>query len=561
LEREICSGFPMNGIVVFTLLVAPAAPVPGTPPPAPTTAPGVDRGQVDAAARLVENLAQMVRVLYVKEGVTEQELFEAAIRGMYDEAGLAVPDAVKADIRAAKSALDRTRVFTDARVHLGNHPNLAGSRTLFAAINGFKYATDPICSLASPRVNTYASVDQDFGVGIELDGVVGPRWTIYQVEHGVATGRYSPVGYIGQPPKADVVPSPAVFPWRVKRVVPGSPAQKAGVKPGDVVTHFNGTEVTAENANKVFAEFAFPRPVFDPQTGMQLGQDRTITFHREGEKPFSPTLKTGAYNPESAFGVIRTPEDKWDCMLDRKNKIGYIRVGPIEAGTDGQSGTDVKVAEMMADLTKQGCRGVILDLRWCPGGYVSPGTNLAGLFLKPESVIADLEYRNPQQAGGQAGKVVVPPGGGKYADVPLVVLVGQETTGGGELIASALRDNDRCVVIGQRTVGRASIQTTRDAGFAGVQFRITAGTSLRPNGKNRQKFPDSQPTDDWGVRPDEGLEVPVTADKSAELRRQADLHALRPADSREALPFDDPAQDPYRLAALAYLRKKLGPPK
>jgi carboxyl-terminal processing protease len=139
-----------------------------------------------------------------------------------------------------------------------------------------------------------------------------------------------------------------------------------------------------------------------------------------------------------------------------------------------------------------------------------------------------------------------------------VLLVGSETTGGGELIASALRDNDRCVVVGQRSVGRASVQNVRDAGFAGVQFRVTTGTSFRPNGKNRMRKPDSQPTDDWGIRPDEGLEVPVTADKSAELRRQADLHALRPADSRDALPFDDPAADPYRLTALVYLRKHLG---
>jgi len=94
-----------------------------------------------------------------------------------------------------------------------------------------------------------------------------------------------------------------------------------------------------------------------------------------------------------------------------------------------------------------------------------------------------------------------------------------------------------------------------------VQYRVTIGTSLRPNGKNRQRKPDSGPLDDWGVRPDEGLEVPVTADKSAELRRQAELHSLRPADSREALTFDDPATDPHRLAALAYLRKKLGPRK
>jgi C-terminal processing protease CtpA/Prc len=182
------------------------------------------------------------------------------------------------------------------------------------------------------------------------------------------------------------------------------------------------------------------------------------------------------------------------------------------------------------------------------------------MFLADGSMIAKMDYRNTQRAG-TVSEIRTPPGGGKYAELPIVLLVGHETTGGGELIASALRDNDpdgkRCVVIGQRTVGRASIQSAITAGFGEVQFRVTTGTSFRPNGKPRQKLPDSQPTDDWGIRPDEGLEVPVTADKSAELRRQAELHALRPAESKEALPFDDPNADPYRLAALKYLRKKL----
>ena len=89
---------------------------------------------------------------------------------------------------------------------------------------------------------------------------------------------------------------------------------------------------------------------------------------------------------------------------------------------------------------------------------------------------------------------------------------------------------------------------------------VTVGESLRPNGKSRQRNPDSGPNDPWGLKPDEGLEVPVTKYKSAELRRWADLHALRPFDSREGLDFDDPMLDPSRLKALDYLRKKIGKP-
>lgn len=542
----------MTGFAVLTLLAAPAAPVPAGQP-APPAAGAVDRNQARQFAQLVYTLAEQVaRDFVVEKKDHAKELVECAIRGLYDEVGQAVPDHVKAAVAAARTA-DLVEVLADARVLLGNHTGLSGAKSLFAAMNGFRHATDPSNGLYGARVNTYASVDHDFGVGFELEGAVGTRWTLYQVEYGMASRRYPALGWFGPVPQPDAVPSPVGVPWRIRRVVPGSPAQRAGVKPGDTITHLNGTEITAENANKLFVLFANPGQAFDPATGRALPADRALTFRRGDGKPFTATLKSETYTPESVFGVARTPEDRWDCMLDRKYKIGYVRLGPIEQGLD------TKVADLVGDLERRGCRALILDLRWCPGGYVTPGTNIAGLFLKGNTVIARTEARNPARLSTPP-EIRTPPGGGQFSSLMMVVLVGQETTGGAELIASALRDNGRCVVIGQRTAGRASIQTTIPAGFGEVQFRVTAGVSFRPNGKPRQRLPDSGPLDDWGVRPDEGLEVPVTADKSAELRRQADLHALRPADSREALPFDDPDADPYRLTALTYLRKQLGPP-
>jgi C-terminal processing protease CtpA/Prc len=172
-----------------------------------------------------------------------------------------------------------------------------------------------------------------------------------------------------------------------------------------------------------------------------------------------------------------------------------------------------------------------------------------------------MKYRAVNRAGGNPPEIRNNFGVSKYTTWPMVVLVGQETTGGGELIASALRDNDRCVLMGQRTAGRASIQNIVDGGFGGLQFKVTIGESFRPNGKPRQRKPDSGPNDEWGLRPDEGLEVPVTLDKSKELRRWAELQALRPFGSDEALDFDDSDKDPYRLKALDYLRKKLGKPE
>jgi carboxyl-terminal processing protease len=363
-------------------------------------------------------------------------------------------------------------------------------------------------------------------------------------------GQLSPAGWLEAAPRPEEVTAPAGVPWRIKRVIPESPAQKAGIKPGDVITHYNGTEIAADNVNKLFAQFAFPTQMFDPQTGRPIAPDRKLTFRRGTENTFTTTIKGTPYTPASAFGVIRTGEEKWDCLLDRQYKIGYIRIGAVE------SNLDVKVGEMLAELDRKGCRALILDLRWCPGGYVDPGVRIAGMFLANNVMLAQMKYRNPQLAGNQP-EIRNNFGGTRYTTYPLVVLVGQETTGGGELIAAALRDNDRCVLLGQRTAGRASIQNIVQGGFGDLQFKVTTGESFRPNGKSRQRTPTSGPNDEWGLRPDEGLEVPVTLDKSKELRHWAELHSLRPFESKEALDFDDPDKDPYRVKALDYLRKKL----
>jgi carboxyl-terminal processing protease len=539
----------MVGIAtVGLILVAPAAPVPALPP---MQAPKADRFKAQEFARLVYQTGEAVQGRYVKP-VEMKNLFDAAVQGLYEECSLTVPDRVQKAVRGATSSTELVDLLTDVRLLLANQPALRGPRAMYAAVNGFRHATDSNCQLVSPRANTFASVDMDFGIGIELEGVSASGWMLYQVEYKTALGHYGTNGWLEPRPRPEDVAAPAGVPWRIRRVIPESPAQKAGLKPDDVITHFNGIEITADNVNKQFAQFAFPSQLFDPQTGLPKPVDRTLTLRRNHGKPFTVTVKGTAYTPASAFGVIRTPEDKWDCMLDRTYKIGYLRLGAIETSFDD------KVAEMLADLDKKGCRALILDLRWCPGGYIDPGLRIAGMFLPENTILAQMKYRNSAEPGNEQDRRNNFADMTRYTKYPIVALIGNETMGGGELIASALRDNDRCILMGQRTIGRGAIQNIVEAGFGGLSFKVTVGESLRANGKPRQRKPESGPHDEWGMKPDEGLEIPVTKDKSAELRKWAELHSLRPADSNEALDFDDPEKDPYRVKALDYLRKKLG---
>jgi len=537
----------MGGLTTIALLLlAPSVPLPAANVPAQSA---VDRNQALLFAGRVVQLAYQITDQYVRP-VEVKDLLEAALRGLYEQAGITCPEEVLLSVRRAHSTSDFSEALAEARMSLGNPMSLRGPRALYSAVNGFRYATDPNTGLVSPRVTTFVSVEMDFGLGMELEGTVGPRWTLYQVELGYATGRFPSDPAIG--PVERPLP-PVAFPWRVRRVIPGSPCQKVGMKPGDVVTHLDDKPITSETSTPLLRELASGQLFLDPVSNQTRVQARKIRIRREGvPEPITILLKGEPYIPETVFGVRRTSEEGWDHMLDRDLGIGYVRIGAIE------SVSDARVSEVLALLTKQNCRGLIVDLRWSPGGFVDPGGRIAGLFLDEGAMITRMVDRSGVRGGASPDLKAMTPGGWtKYPDRPLVVLVGPETSGGGEMIAAALQDHNRAIVIGQRTLGKGNVQRTFPSQIGDLQFKVSTGYSLRPSGKNRHRFPDSKPTDDWGVRPDVGFEVPMTADALAEIRKAADLHTLRPHGNREALAFDDPVRDPYRLLAVQYLAKKL----
>ena len=148
--------------------------------------------------------------------------------------------------------------------------------------------------------------------------------------------------------------------------------------------------------------------------------------------------------------------------------------------------------------------------------------------------------------------------------VRVIVLVNGETSGGAELIAAVLQDNHRARVMGQRTRGKASVQellNLMDSSTLLLSFRIEGqlkisnGLIYRPSGKNLNRFPDSRREDTWGVLPDPGLEYHVSPQLGKQLQTWWSWQDLRPGNSNESLPLDNPEADPQRQFALRILQK------
>ncbi|MFO0849194.1 MAG: S41 family peptidase [Gemmataceae bacterium] len=160
--------------------------------------------------------------------------------------------------------------------------------------------------------------------------------------------------------------------------------------------------------------------------------------------------------------------------------------------------------------------------------------------------------RRPTPAAGHGADG--PPLAGRH----ILVLVNGQTTGGGELLAAALQDSgSQVVVAGQRTYGKAiSSLAVRVLTAPGLVYRTTAGFTLRPTGLNRHRFPDSKPSDPWGVKPDRGFEIPTTPEAADRLREQYEAAAVRGTADPAAAGFD-PFDDPQLLVAVKLFKERL----
>jgi C-terminal peptidase prc len=450
--------------------------------------------------------------------VARPDLLTAALRGLYEAAGSTVPTSLAAEVKKTQDADNKVvELIQRHRMRLGNVVALRGERAMEVSLWAVLRALDPYCFLTHGNDYTVRTTDDRDGVGLELDENFG-------------TG-----------------------PLRVKSVVPGGPAQMAGIWPRDLITHLDGQSLEGKSA--ATSEAIWKRLVQVTKNG----SFKLAVWRRGMKRPRPLTLEPRTFKADTVFGVHRNPDNSWSYFLDKKEGIAHVRLGSLQHGTAAQ------LQRVLEGLQRSGLRGLVLDLRWCPGGMLDEAVDVASLFVG-DRPIATIDYRNRPKQTCTRRTTGLPNGGGNatFLDFPVVVLVNGDTLGGGELIAAAVQDHKRGVIAGQRTVGKGSVQNTlmTDAHqvynpLPNVTVRLSIGTFTRSSGKNLQRFASSKLTDDWGVRPDPRMEFRVSRELSHKLAELWQLQNLRPGSSDEALPMDDPANDAQRRFAVGVLRELL----
>ena len=195
------------------------------------------------------------------------------------------------------------------------------------------------------------------------------------------------------------------------------------------------------------------------------------------------------------LGDRRKADDAWDFMLDHDKHIGYIRLTAFSRDTAAGPEEGAGRAARAKD-----CKGLILDLRFNPGGLLTSAIEVSDLFVA-EGRIVSTKGRNTPERVWDAQK------DGTFEGFPMVVLVNHYSASASEIVSACLQDHKRAVVIGERTWGKGSVQNVIELEDGKSALKLTTASYQRPSGKNIHRFPDAKDSDEWGVMPDNGFEV------------------------------------------------------
>jgi carboxyl-terminal processing protease len=262
----------------------------------------------------------------------------------------------------------------------------------------------------------------------------------------------------------------------IVRPIDGQPADKAGLLSGDIVIRVNGQSITGMPLVEIVAMVTGPR-------GTEV--NLTIVRDETGE-----TFEITIVRERIEFPVVSSR------MLDEN--IGYVRL------TTFSNGADQKLSAAIDELLGQEPMGLILDLRDNPGGLLAEAIEVSDLFL-PEGIVA---YQRDTQG---VERVFESDNGDLAETIPLVLLVNSGSASGSEIVAGAIQDLERGILIGEQTLGKGSVQQSYTLSD-GSELRVTIARWYTPNNLTIDKK---------GILPDIEIDTPVDlgGDDDEQLQR------------------------------------------
>jgi carboxyl-terminal processing protease len=264
---------------------------------------------------------------------------------------------------------------------------------------------------------------------------------------------------------------------RAVQVFPDSPAERAGIVPGDTIVSVDGDSIAGESSSEATSKIKGPEG-----TEVTLG----VRDAKNGK-----VRRLRLTRAEVALPNVSSRTETVDGR-----KLGYVRMLSFSEGAHAP------LAEALRKVRREGAQGILLDLRGNPGGLLDEAVLSASLFLPEDEVVVRTESR---AQGGSVHETV----GGTVSKLPLVVLIDRGTASAAEILAAALADNVGAPVVGTRSFGKGVFQQEEPLSNGGA-LKLTVGEYFTPDGVNlarsRGIHPDAKASDDPETAADEGKE-------------------------------------------------------
>ena len=237
-----------------------------------------------------------------------------------------------------------------------------------------------------------------------------------------------------------------------------TPAQKAGLRPGDKILEVDGVSTANITLEQVVKLIRGPK-----------GTEVVLTISREAwDKPKEIKI---------IRGVIKIPILKWELLAStgkaggRDDNIAYIKIYHFSENAD------FEFRNAATEILNSPAEKIILDLRNNPGGYLEVAVDIAGWFLERGDVVAIEDFGGKEENIEYKAK-----GNAKFLDYPMIVLINQGSASGSEILAGALRDNRDIKLVGEASFGKGSVQELERLPGAS-SLKITIAKWLTPNGE------------------------------------------------------------------------------
>lgn len=322
----------------------------------------------------------------------------------------------------------------------------------------------------------------------------------------------------------------------------GTPAYRAGLLAGDVILEIDGKSTEGLS--------------HDDAVGKLKGDEGTpvtlTVVHSGKEAKEKVTITRQKIHIDTVLGDHRTADGAWDYILDPQQHIAYVRLTAFSRGTGAE------LLRVLTQLHGDKMRGLILDLRFNPGGLLSAAIEVSDMFVSEGRIVSTQGRSSPERTWDARKE-------GTFEGFPVVVLINRYSASASEIVAACLQDHHRAVVIGERTWGKGSVQNVIGLEDGRSALKLTTASYCRPNGKNIHRFPDAKDSDEWGVTPDKGFELKLSESEMRGLiydRRARDI--LQPAHAGDAAKTEPTAKDKQPApvdrqlqAALKYLSTEL----